>query len=150
MAGPDLAAARKGAEALMDDSVIITRDPNGADDATMDPDTLELVGPGQPFVATEIYGVATTGDGGRLLAGKARIRPVRRVPATDESGGRTFVSHDYVVSIPWDAPALLARDVVTVSASSRDPELAGKVLVVREAPVHTYLSVRQAIAELRS
>lgn len=144
----DIDAARSVAEELMVDAVIITRNPKGRTDATMDPDTLRMVDqPGQPAV---VYDGTTLGDGGRPLVGMARIHPPSQLPAAETEGGRRYVARTTRVSIPWDAPDVESGDTVTVISSAHDPHLDGKVLIVRAVPVHTHVVTRQLNVEVRS
>lgn len=139
MAAPNLDFARERAESLMVDSVVITHEPHGKRDATMDPETGELVGPG--FGPTDVS----------VYTGKARIHPPQsEIPRSDAEGGVVYGEAFYPISIPWNAPAPAIGNDVVVSASERDPSLAGKRLVIRAVSFHSFLVVRRFIAELRS
>lgn len=124
MAGPDLTTARQQVANLMDDAVSVRRDPKGAENAVLDTVTGKLHGPGpDPDDSTVLY------------TGKALIRPQ---------------GDAYVVGLPWDAGDFQHGDVVTCTASLRDPELVGKTFVVDSVPYQTYLVVRQLRCTLRA
>lgn len=148
MVSPNVDAARAAAESLMVDEIVIKVDPKGTTNAAMDPDTLKITQP--PGEPADVYDVTTTGNGGRELLGKARILPGAAQPHADRVGGTSYIERPYRVSIPWDAPEIPVGAVVEVVAAQHDPDLAGKTLTVRSAPVHSFVVTRQLVAELRS
>lgn len=141
MAGPDLTYARARAAELMVDTLRITKDPEGPNDAAMDPDTLEIVGPGSPERDPQL-----------VYEGPGRVHPPRRVGSVEREGGATYYSSGYPLSIPFDAPCPRPGDLVEVVAvhSAGEVELEGQVFVLVDVSYKTYAVTRQLLGELRA
>ena len=102
-----LARGRRAAEALMVDTVEITR-PTGA----VDPVT------GKPVTAT-------------VYAGRAKVQTYEGYEQDREVGGGSVTTQRYRVDLPVGAYAAVVGDVVTVTAATFDPNLAGRRYVLR-------------------
>lgn len=113
---PDLTFARATVQKLMEAACTVIRVPQ--DSAMVDVVTLDLVP--DPSAVTTIY------------SGKCVVTPT-------SAGG-------FTVRLPYDAPEVKTRDLVTVSAST-DPLLAGSVLEVTEVVRTSYLVWRTLLCE---
>lgn len=100
-------AGRRLAESLMVDSVSIRRPTSAIDDET-----------GLP-VSTVVY------------AGRGKVQTYEAFEKTPDVGGATVTVQRYSVHVPVGAYAPAVNDVVTVTAATLDPNLAGREYVVQ-------------------
>jgi hypothetical protein len=133
--GPDLTGARAAVERLMDDTCTISSDPEYTADDTLDEETGELLRPA-PDAAT-VY------DGPCLVSAE------RITPSSSAEGGTTIETRVYHGLLPWNAPVPVVGSLLTVTSSRRDPELVGKVFIVRGVAFKTKLVSRRLALELR-
>jgi hypothetical protein len=127
MTAPDLAAARQQALEFLVDACTITRDPQGFEDDTIDPDTLELTRPG--------------GDSGVVYEGACLIGAGTDAPT--EAGGQILATGHRQVRLPFDAPLPLVGDSLTITAvgPQSDPGLVDAVYrVVSAEPKSMYVT----------
>lgn len=137
MAGPDLTAVTRAAEGYLDDDVRVDRDSDRTDGGELDPDT-GLIAPdtGSTPVLTGRALVVPDSDPTRTSDPDS--------PVADPGGVRR-----YKAMLPLDAPAVLAGDVLTVVASQRDPQLAGRRFrVAGPGLTSTYAVLRTVPLEL--
>jgi hypothetical protein len=73
------------------------------------------------------------------------IRPSLRAPSEVTSGGTRYGLHLYDVRLPYDTD-VRRGDVVTVTRS-RDPQMAGRAVRVRESTIDEYLTTKTVVAE---
>lgn len=155
--GPDLDGARVAVENLMDDACVVTLDPEGMQDDTLDETTGYLIE--TPPDAMTLYSQATVGFGNRPLAdteytgGKCKVKPASQTEVARyvDEGGVTEHQAWYILGLPWDAPILPLNSVASITTSRRDPALVTKPLIVRAAHnVGTMLVVRRYMCEVRT
>ncbi len=134
--GPDLSSAVEAIEALMDDTCIIVRDPEGTLDSVLDEETGDLEEPdGQPVLVYE---------------GKCKVSKSGNQMQYSAEAGRAVPVKAYSGSIPISAPFLPAEgDTLTVTSSRRDPELVDKRFRVSEVVVSTFAVQRRFDLEWR-
>lgn len=133
---PDAAFFARAAAAagrLMVDTCTITRDPDFTDDSTLNTSTGVLTGAG----TVEVY------DGPCMVA------PQERQQSATEEGGAPQVRSRYRVTIPLSADEVVVGDVVTITASVREPLLVDQTLVVYGVPLRTNAFQRVLDVDLR-
>lgn len=119
---PDLAPAREEVENLMTDQCRIWSDTAQERDEALNPTTLKLERP--PDNDTTVYDATSTGDGGRALEGKCRLRiRAETDPDLETPGQRPMGPRLYELFTPWDSPVAKRGDFVVVTFSLRDPTL---------------------------
>lgn len=129
--GPALARGRAAAEALMVDSVTITR----VTGTTTDPDT----GVVTPTTAT-------------VYAGRTKIQQ-SEVPTGEPRnlGEASILVVRLELHLPVSATGVRIDDVAIVTASVLDPDLVGRRFVIRSVAHKTWLTARRCdIAEVTS
>jgi hypothetical protein len=131
VAFPDLSNAVRQVEKLMADTVIVTRDQEGYDDATMDETTGRMTNP--PSVI--------------IYEGKGKVRPSSRAVETTEGGVTRYVA-DYECAVPKSADEIRPGDHLEVTDSARDTLLIGKRFQVTSVEYSTLLIQRKFRAEL--
>lgn len=120
---PALARGRAAAEALMVDTVTITRTTG----STTDPDT----GVVTPTTAT-------------VYSGRAKIQQSESPTGEFKNLGEASVLVVRLeLHLPVSAAGVLVDDVVAVTASVLDPDLVGKRLVIRSVAHKTFLTARR-------
>lgn len=127
------ARAAAAAERLMVDACTITRDPDFADDSTLNTTTGVLTGAG----TVEIYD------------GSCKIAPRDRQASATNEGGAPQTWSRYRVSIPLSADEVAIGDVVTVTASVWEHLLPGQTLTVTGVPLRTNAFQRVLDVDLR-
>lgn len=142
MPGPDLRGATATVESLMDDTCAITRNPGGATDATLDPDTGAYVDP-TPFV--------------QVYDGSCKVAPIRQSwNRTASEGGVTYSSGTYVLTLPvtvlrdhpeWEPEV---NDEVVMTWSMRDSSLVGRRFRISGVERKTFVVSRRCMMELVS
>jgi sulfite reductase alpha subunit-like flavoprotein len=120
------ARGRAKAEELMTDTCVINRITGW----TLDPNT----GANTPTLAPQ-------------YSGKCRVKVAGASTAQDSSVGETSVPQiPTVVSVPTSVITLAEGDQVTISASN-DPELVGKVLLIKAIQTSTHITARRLLCE---
>jgi len=104
-------AGRREAEALMVDACTVSR----PGDPVTDPDTGEVTPSSTP-----------------VYSGPCKVQQTISQASTPSAGGHQFTVQDSRVDFPVSAGPLMVDDVVTVTASVLDPQLAGSVFRVVE------------------
>lgn len=130
----NLSGAKRVIESLMEgDECIITRDTEGTGDDVWSSATGTYAPP--PNDTTTIYSgkciVSNSGSG-----------------STAEYGGEYFVETTYWLTVPLEADELRSEDIVTVTASLRDPELIDKIFLIKEPLFTTFAVSRRVRMEL--
>lgn len=120
-----LLRGRRAAEALMLDTVTVTRADPGA--TTTDPESGQVV----PASTTIYTGVGKIQSSQRSLARPAMVGEAER-----------YVTH-LELHLPVSATGVAADDIATVTASTLDPDLVGCVFHVRELAHKTFLTARR-------
>lgn len=119
----ELDGIRIDVEEQFEDEVLITRITQQAEYRRNAPDI--------PEVRATIY------------AGRAAIQPhMSRRDRFDEFGQGLIFTRQYRLKIPWDAPLPQIRDRVVMTVS-RDPELVGREMEVRDPVVGTNVGYRR-------
>lgn len=134
--GPDLTAGREAFEAVMEDECIIVSDPEGGDDDVLDLDTglLERPDPDE----SEIYN------------GKCLISATSPNPRLATEGGRYSTQVIYSASLPVSASGVADGQILTITASRRDPELVDKEFRVTGVLYDTFAISRDLTLEART
>ena len=128
----------------MDDTCVIRGSGTPESDGVLDPDTGEIVYP----PAAVLYDGTSTGEDGRALGGRCKIRPMQSgVPQDVEWGGTDTPLEYNLLSLPHDAPEVPTSSVVEMSTSRRDAQLPGRRYVVRDVVHTTMLVQRRLIVE---
>jgi hypothetical protein len=117
-----LARGRAAAEALMVDSCSIRRK------------TGESTGPG---------GVVTPTYGDPLYAGKCRIQQDKAQAQQQDPGEAYVLMLRLEIQLPMSVTGLQAEDVVTITASAHDPDLVGRVFIVRDLAHASHKTARR-------
>jgi hypothetical protein len=130
--GPDLSAGRAAVERLMDDTCIITADA-GTADATVDPDTLQIIDP-VPAV---------------LYDGKCYVSRVALQPDETDLGETQVSRYVQQVKIPLSGPGYVVGerhpqrgDRVLITGVRRDPDLVGQSLLVTSTDQKSFAVAR--------
>jgi Family of unknown function (DUF6093) len=114
---------RIAAEALMIDAVVVKHRTG----ESTDPDT---------GVVTPTFST--------IYTGKAKIQHGGTRPAGTKELGQASIQVTHAqLHLPMSATGVQADDTATVTASTLDPELVGKVFVIRAASHKTYLTARR-------
>ncbi|WP_372407409.1 DUF6093 family protein [Streptomyces luteireticuli] len=134
MAGLDLDGIRRVVESILDDQILVTRDPAGRSDDVLDdrtgalrPSTSVTVWSGRGAVTAGSPAVSDPIDGAHIA-----VRPITTT---------------YQALIPVDAPALHRDDQLVItgslrSAGPRDPLLLGRTFRVAGTAVSSFAIVR--------
>lgn len=117
-----LAQARAAAERIMEDTCTILRDPDFAGDSTLNTST----------------GVLTAGATVDVYDGPCRVRPAERQDGESDEGGAPMVRSRYVATVPLDAAEAVKGDLLTLTVSTYDSQLAGARFVVQSSRVATH------------
>jgi hypothetical protein len=128
---PDLTGAQAQMAALMADTCRIVRGDPGRAAATLNPATLQLAEPADVVVY----------DGKCLIGGGGNAGARQQVGHADSQ------RQQYWVLLPLTAPQIRRGDVLTVTASARDPQLVGARLVVVDQVVRTLAVARKVFLE---
>ena len=110
-------------------------------------DTCTLSAPDVEGVLDEQTGQYTTAPGAQRYSGRCRVRPADSQERVVEAGERPVSLRTYVVSVPVTVTGVEVGDVVRVTASVLDPDLAGVRLRVVDVPKGTHLTARRLICE---
>ena len=78
----------------------------------------------------------------------ALIRPFSGSVIPVEFGQEEQTRIDYIVSVPWDHDELRPDDVGTVDTSVTDPDLVGKLLIVRGVAFDSYRTKTRLACEM--
>ena len=78
----------------------------------------------------------------------ALIRPFSGSVIPVEFGQEEQTRVDYIVSVPWDHDELRPDDVGTVDTSVTDPDLVGKLLIVRGVAYGSYRTKTRLACEM--
>lgn len=119
-----LARGRAAAEAGMVDTCTVRR-PTGT---TTDPDS------GQ---------VTTAYLNPNPYTGKCRVKQIQALPETHDVGEDHVVLTRLQLQVPMSAPGLLVGDEVTMTASIHDPDLPGRVFLIRGPSAGSELTARR-------
>jgi hypothetical protein len=116
-----IARARVLAEQMMVDACVVTRK------------TGETTGPGGVITPTS----------STLYTGKCRVqgKPGNR-QGTDVGEAYLVIEH-HEIQLPMSATGLREGDQITITASALDPDLVGKVYVIRDVLAKTHLTSRR-------
>lgn len=135
--GPDLGPAIEAVEALMDDTCIITFDPEGVDDDVIDESTGRLI--------------VTPGDSTVVYDGKCKVTPWSRQqqPLITDQDGLELRPRWYVGSIPVASDVPEVGAIFTLTSSRRDPWLLGKPFIIKVIQGSTFSISRKFMMELR-
>jgi hypothetical protein len=136
---PDLTAAVRAVEALMTDTVTVTRDAQGAGDDVLDETTGLLVRPdGDSAVVYTGPWLVTPADSSGGRGGSAALLGALATSAPDSTA-------TYRGLLPLTAPALRPGDVLTATAVRSDALLAGRRFRVRAEPELSSLPVARIV-----
>lgn len=148
--GPDLEAARKAVERLMDDTCAVYRGVDDSSSDVLDPDTGVLVS--APMV--RIYPTQAMIDADpdmETLGGPVSFRTVGEGFTTTQTrvqGGDAETYRMFNVRTPInDSPSFLEGDLMVCITSRRDPTLVDVQFVVREAMASSFSVSRKLLAE---
>jgi hypothetical protein len=133
----ELDGVRRVVERLLDDSLEVWRDADGAADDVLDEETGEL----RPGAGAA--DLVWAGHGAVVLPGQLAFAP----PA-DSSVAWVVAPTVYRALLPLDSPAVKADDTVKVVQSVRDPQLACRRFRVAEVAVGSYAVVRMLRLEV--
>lgn len=128
-AGWALHAGRSAAQALMTDTVSVTRvtGPPGP----VDPDTGER----EP-APTEV-----------VFSGPGKVQTYEPHESARESGGHVYIEQRYHLHVPVSAAQVLVGDTVTVTASATDTQLAGRSYRVAGEHAKTWSTARRLLLD---
>lgn len=118
-----LTRGRAAAEALMQDTCTIRR-PSGT---TTDPDT----------------GVITPTYGDPLYEGKCRVQMAGAQAAAQQPGEAYLLMLRLEVQLPMSVTGLEVDDEITITASTHDPDLVGRVFLIRDLFHKTHATSRR-------
>lgn len=96
-------------------------------------DTVTLSHPGTQQTWNEATQSTDTVPLAPYYSGPARVSPAGTQSLEQDAGDQLVTTRTYAVSLPWGTSDVLINDVATVTASA-DPQLAGQVLYVKDAP----------------
>jgi hypothetical protein len=124
--GPALLRGRRAAQQIMQDACTITRLATSA----TDPETAQVV-----QTRTTVY------------SGQCRISINSKNARPQNIGEDTLFIFRVQLQLPISAIGVIPDDVATITASVYDPELVGKVFVVRELAHGTHITSRRLMVE---
>ncbi len=117
-----LARARAAAERIMEDTCTIVRDPDFADDSTLNTTT----------------GVLTGGATVEVYDGPCRVKPEERQESNADEGGAPTVRSRYRATIPLDSDEVYRGDLFTLTDSTYDPLIQDATFTVQGVTVATH------------
>lgn len=126
----------------MVDACVIARDPQGSEDDTLDLTTGERTPAGLTTIYSHDIGGhphPTDPDGGICMFAPGTAETV---PGADTG----TLLDTFVLSIPFDAPALKPGDIARITACANDADSVDKVLVIRSVHSTTFAAMRRATA----
>lgn len=127
----DVAASRADAEALMVDAC-----------------TIAALLPREQWATDQATGVVTPAFAPAKYSGKCQVSDADPSERTPAAGGATYTVQRALVKIPAGACAAAVGDVVTITASLLDPNLAGRQFRVTQRPGKTLaVAYRLAVEE---
>lgn len=124
----------EGAELVADlylDTLKITRDERGTDDAAIDDNT----------------GLQTQAAAATVYSGPGKMRPLNRGEGQSTEGGKSNYLDIYDCAVPLTAAIIKTGDYVECTASRRDTSLVGKKAIVTTAQGNTLAIQRKFEAE---
>lgn len=88
--------------------------------------------------------------GTAVYTGPCRVKPSGNQAGTVEAAGQDVSLWPFVVSVPMAVTTVLVDDLVTVSTSTLDPQLVGKVFRVKYVEMGSHVTARRLGCEVRT
>lgn len=103
---------------------------------------------GEPIYdeATDSYPATSTA----FYAGACRVKPRDNADRQVEAGAETVTLWPFLVSVPMSVEDVEVDDIVTITASTLDPALAGTQLRVRQVALGSHLTARRLGCEVEA